>query len=44
MISIILPAYNEEKNVKKTIDSILEFFYKKNDPFEIIIVNDGKYS
>ena len=41
MISIILPVYNEENNIKKVIDGVLDFFYKKSFPFEIIAVNDG---
>ncbi len=41
MISIILPVYNEEENIKKALDDILNFFYKKSLPFEIIAVNDG---
>lgn len=38
MISIIMPAYNEEKNIKKAIESILN---QTNKDFELIIVNDG---
>lgn len=37
MISIVLPVYNGEDSLKKSIDSILEQTY--ND-FELIIVND----
>lgn len=43
MISIILPVYNEQNNIKKTIDSVLDFFYKSSLPFEIIAVNDGSH-
>ena len=38
VISVLIPAYNHEKYVTKTLDSILE------DPFEnkeIVIINDG---
>lgn len=38
VISIIIPAYNVEKYVKKCIDSVINQTYKKLD---IIIVNDG---
>ena len=38
MFSIIMPAYNEEKNIGKAIDSILSQTYKE---FELVIVNDG---
>jgi len=39
--SIIIPAYNEEKRISKTVARILEFFEKKKVDFEIIVVNDG---
>ena len=38
MISIIIPAYNEEKYLKKTIESISEQTYKD---YEIIVVANG---
>jgi cellulose synthase/poly-beta-1,6-N-acetylglucosamine synthase-like glycosyltransferase/peptidoglycan/xylan/chitin deacetylase (PgdA/CDA1 family) len=38
LISVIIPAYNEEKVVSKTIASILDSDYKN---LEIIFVNDG---
>lgn len=37
-VSAIIPAYNEEKVILKTIESILESDYKK---LEIIVVDDG---
>ena len=39
-LSIIIPAYNEEHNIKKTIHDHIDFFSKKI-PFEIIVVMDG---
>jgi glycosyltransferase involved in cell wall biosynthesis len=37
-ISVVIPLYNKEKQIKKTLDSILsQEFYD----FEIIVVNDG---
>lgn len=36
--SIIIPLYNKEKYIKKTISSILNQTYEK---YEIIIINDG---
>ena len=36
--SIVIPVYNKEKFVAKTIESVLEQTF--ND-YEIIIVNDG---
>ncbi len=41
MLSIVLPIFNEEENIKPLLDEFLEFFGKRNDPFEIIAVNDG---
>ena len=37
-ISIIIPAYNEEKNIGKCIESILENDYKNK---QVIVVDDG---
>ena len=39
-VTIVVPAYNEEKGVKDTIDSLLDLSYPK-DLLEIILVNDG---
>ena len=38
MISIIMPAYNEEKNIKQAIESVLRQSIKK---FQLIVINDG---
>ena len=38
-VSIIIPAYNEEKTIKKTIQSILESNYPSE--FEVIVIDDG---
>ncbi|MFN4227553.1 MAG: dolichyl-phosphate beta-glucosyltransferase [Candidatus Ratteibacteria bacterium] len=40
-ISIIVPAYNEEKRILKTIEKIYKYFAEKNLDFEIIVVDDG---
>ena len=39
-ISIVIPAYNEEKNIKECIDSVFESDYRK-DKIEVIVVDDG---
>jgi len=40
-LSIILPLYNEEENIRQTVYSVLNFFTDKLRTFEIILVNDG---
>lgn len=37
-LSIIIPAYNEEKRIGKLLNSYLDFFSKKIKDFEIIVV------
>ncbi len=39
-VSICIPAYNEEKNIAETIDSVLNLDYPR-EKMEIIVVNDG---
>ncbi|MBN1923233.1 MAG: glycosyltransferase family 2 protein [Nanoarchaeota archaeon] len=39
-ISVIIPAYNEEKNITKSIESTLSQNYPR-ELFEVIVVNDG---
>ena len=38
LVSILLPAYNCEKYIRKTIDSLLNQTYQH---FELLIINDG---
>ncbi len=38
MITLVMPAFNEEKNIKKSIESIKKQTFEN---FELIIVNDG---
>lgn len=42
-LSVFFPAYNEEENLRRTIESA--FKYLENEPrvgaYEVIIVNDG---
>ncbi len=39
-VSICIPAYNEEKNIAETLNSVLNLDYPK-DKIEVIVVNDG---
>lgn len=41
MVSIIIPAYNEQDNISNTTKVIGEIMQEKNIPFEIIYVDDG---
>lgn len=38
-VSIIIPAYNEEKSIERTIESILSSNYPKK--FEVLVIDDG---
>ncbi len=40
-ISIILPAFNEEKNIKFAIEDIENFIKILTENYEIIVINDG---
>jgi len=40
-LSIIIPAYNEEKRLPRTLFDIDKYLRKQNYDYEIIIVNDG---
>lgn len=40
-ISIIVPCYNEEKNVTVIYDAINKLFYNKKYKYEILFINDG---
>ena len=39
-VSVVIPAYNEEKTISETIESISASDYPE-DKFEIIVVDDG---
>jgi glycosyltransferase involved in cell wall biosynthesis len=38
LISVIIPAYNAEKTIRETIESVLNQTFQD---FEIIVINDG---
>jgi len=40
-ISIVIPAYNEEKRIGESLEKIWKYFKNKKISFEIIIVDDG---
>jgi len=41
LVSVIIPANNEENNITSTVNSIKDEFNNNNIEFEIIVVNDG---
>jgi glycosyltransferase involved in cell wall biosynthesis len=40
-ISVVIPAYNEEKGIKTTLLELKETLDKLNEKYEIIVVDDG---
>ena len=40
-LSIVIPVYNEEKNIEETLRRIEAFQSLKKEPWECLIVNDG---
>lgn len=40
-LSVVIPAYNEQERLKRFVPGIVKFLQSKNQPFEIIVVNDG---
>lgn len=40
-LSVIIPAYNEEKRLPATLETVLDYLKRKKFTFEVIIVDDG---
>src|SRR3990167_8268518 len=40
-LSVIIPAYNEEKRLLPTLSKIYAYLSTKDFPYEIIVVDDG---
>ncbi|MHB8703189.1 MAG: glycosyltransferase [Candidatus Tyrphobacter sp.] len=40
-VSVIMPAFNESKDIIKTIEEVVETFRDFGDEFEVIVVDDG---
>jgi hypothetical protein len=40
-ILLIIPAYNEEKNIRKTYVNILDYNKKYKTNYDVIVINDG---
>ena len=41
MLSIVVPCYNEEQRLPRTIEQIQRFLDEKRAPYELILVDDG---
>lgn len=41
MLSLIIPAYNEEKRIGKTLEVFYEYMHNTFSEFEMLVVNDG---
>ena len=40
-LSVVIPAYNEEKRIEKTLLSVHEYLSRQSYDYEIIVVSDG---
>ena len=38
---IIIPAYNEEKSILNTVNSIIEYNKKNKEKYDFVVINDG---
>jgi dolichyl-phosphate beta-glucosyltransferase len=41
LISVIIPAYNEEMRLPIALQATIDYFQNKGEPFEILVVDDG---
>ena len=42
-LSVIIPAYNEESRLPKTLESVYQFLHLRGRSFEIVVVDDGSH-
>ncbi len=40
-LSVVIPAYNEEARLGKTLERVFDYLSKKGYPFEVVVVDDG---
>ena len=40
-ISVVIPAFNEEKTLETTVTEVVEYLVTHKDDFEILIIDDG---
>ncbi|HSF22809.1 MAG TPA: glycosyltransferase, partial [Blastocatellia bacterium] len=41
LLSIVIPAYHEEKRIGRSLDEVLRFLVAKSYRAEVIVVDDG---
>lgn len=41
LLSVVIPAFNEEKNIPNTVNAVFDALSKATIPFEMIFVDDG---
>ena len=42
-LSVIIPAYNEEAQIKGTVESVYHYLSRQNYSWEAIVVSDGSF-
>ena len=40
-LSVVIPAYNEEKRLPKTLKAVVEYLEKQDYSWEVVVVDDG---
>ncbi|MCX6813486.1 MAG: glycosyltransferase family 2 protein [Candidatus Azambacteria bacterium] len=40
-LSVIIPAYNEERRIKVTLEAVYNYFSRQNYSWEVIVISDG---
>ena len=40
-LSVVIPAYNEERRLPGTLKSVIEYLRPRGTPFEVLVVDDG---
>ena len=42
-LSVIIPAYNEESRLPKTLESVYQYLKNRGGSFEVVVVDDGSH-
>jgi dolichyl-phosphate beta-glucosyltransferase len=43
LLSVVIPAYNEERRLGPSLEKILAYLRQRRRPFEVLVVDDGSY-